>query len=120
LTIEDVILGCGMPEGTTGYNVARQAVLRAGLPTTVAGMSIDRQCASGGHRGKPDSPRPYRGERHGGHYSIRSRLWVHHLPGVKDPLLRIPDVVAGAMGAQHRGNPAYAQAFAEVLTMHEV
>jgi acetyl-CoA C-acetyltransferase len=45
--VEDVVLGCGMPEGTSGYNVARQAVLRAGLPTGVAGMTIDRQCASG-------------------------------------------------------------------------
>ena len=45
--VEDVVLGCGMPEGTSGYNVARQAALRAGLPTTVAGMTIDRQCASG-------------------------------------------------------------------------
>ena len=38
--VEDVVLGCGMPEGTSGYNVARQAALRAGLPTTVAGMTI--------------------------------------------------------------------------------
>ncbi|MGE0216129.1 acetyl-CoA C-acyltransferase [Mycolicibacterium sp.] len=45
--IEDVVLGCAMPEGTAGYNVARQAALRAGLPTGVAGMTIDRQCASG-------------------------------------------------------------------------
>jgi acetyl-CoA C-acetyltransferase len=45
--VEDLVLGCGMPEGTSGCNVARQAALRAGLPTTVAGMTIDRQCASG-------------------------------------------------------------------------
>jgi acetyl-CoA C-acetyltransferase len=45
--IEDVVLGCAMPEGTTGYTVARQAALRAGLPVTVAGMTVDRQCASG-------------------------------------------------------------------------
>lgn len=45
--IEDVVLGCAMQEGTTGYNVARQAALRAGLPVTVPGMSVDRQCASG-------------------------------------------------------------------------
>ncbi|CAG7580143.1 acetyl-CoA C-acyltransferase [Rhodococcus opacus] len=45
--IEDVILGCAMQEGSTGYNVARQAALRAGLPVTVPGMSVDRQCASG-------------------------------------------------------------------------
>ncbi|PUA81088.1 acetyl-CoA C-acyltransferase [Nocardioides currus] len=45
--VEDVVLGCAMQEGTSGYNVARQAALRAGLPTSVPGMSIDRQCASG-------------------------------------------------------------------------
>jgi acetyl-CoA C-acetyltransferase len=46
-TIEDVVLGCALPEGSTGLNVARQAALRAGLPVTVAGMTIDRQCSSG-------------------------------------------------------------------------
>lgn len=45
--IEDVVFGCAMQEGSTGYNVARQAALRAGLPVTVPGMSVDRQCASG-------------------------------------------------------------------------
>ena len=45
--IEDVILGCANQEGTTGYTVARQAALRAGLPITVPGMTVDRQCASG-------------------------------------------------------------------------
>lgn len=45
--VEDVLLGCAMQEGTTGFNVARQAALRAGLPVTVPGSTIDRQCASG-------------------------------------------------------------------------
>jgi acetyl-CoA C-acetyltransferase len=45
--VGDVILGSAFPEGTTGYTVARQAALRAGLPVTVAGMTVDRQCASG-------------------------------------------------------------------------
>jgi acetyl-CoA C-acetyltransferase len=45
--VEDVILGCALQQGTTGGNVARQALLRAGLPVTVAGMTIDRQCSSG-------------------------------------------------------------------------
>lgn len=45
--IEDVVLGCALQQGSTGYNIARQAALRAGLPVTVPGMSIDRQCASG-------------------------------------------------------------------------
>jgi acetyl-CoA C-acetyltransferase/acetyl-CoA acyltransferase len=46
-TIEDAILGCGYPEGTTGRNVARQAVIRAGLPITIAGTTVNRFCASG-------------------------------------------------------------------------
>jgi acetyl-CoA C-acetyltransferase len=45
--IEDVILGCALQQGSTGGNVARQALLRAGLPVTVSGMTIDRQCSSG-------------------------------------------------------------------------
>ncbi len=45
--IEDVILGCAMPEGTQGYNVARQSLLRAGLPETVAGQTVNRFCSSG-------------------------------------------------------------------------
>src|SRR5579863_3650244 len=45
--IEDVVIGCGFPEGTTGNNIARQAALRAGLPVTVAGETINRFCSSG-------------------------------------------------------------------------
>ncbi|KUN92537.1 acetyl-CoA C-acyltransferase [Streptomyces caeruleatus] len=45
--VEDVILGCAMQQGSTGMNVARQATLRAGLPDSVPGMTMDRQCASG-------------------------------------------------------------------------
>ena len=45
--IEDVIVGCAMQQGSTGGNVARQGLLRAGFPVTVPGMSIDRQCSSG-------------------------------------------------------------------------
>ena len=45
--IEDVVMGASLQQGSSGLNVARQSALRAGLPATVAGMSIDRQCASG-------------------------------------------------------------------------
>jgi acetyl-CoA acyltransferase len=45
--IEDVILGCAMPEGEAGSNMARVALLRAGLPDTVPGMTINRFCSSG-------------------------------------------------------------------------
>ncbi len=45
--IEDAILGCGYPEGTTGRNVARQSIIRAGLPLSIAGTTVNRFCASG-------------------------------------------------------------------------
>ena len=45
--IEDVILGCGQPHGEQGHNVARVAALRAGLPATVAGATVNRFCSSG-------------------------------------------------------------------------
>src|SRR5271157_3892252 len=45
--VDDVVMGAAMQQGSTGGNVARQSALRAGLPTSVAGMSVDRQCASG-------------------------------------------------------------------------
>ena len=45
--VEDVMMGCAMPQGTQGQNVGRQIALAAGLPVTTAGMTVDRQCSSG-------------------------------------------------------------------------
>ncbi|MGE4634679.1 MAG: acetyl-CoA C-acyltransferase [Arenicellales bacterium] len=45
--LEDAFLGCGYPEGWTGSNIARQAVIRAGLPVTVAATTVNRFCSSG-------------------------------------------------------------------------
>ena len=45
--VEDVIMGCATPEGATGGNIARQIALRAGLPVTVSGMTVNRFCSSG-------------------------------------------------------------------------
>lgn len=45
--VEDVIMGCAMPQGTQGQNIARQIALGAGLPVTTAAMTVDRQCSSG-------------------------------------------------------------------------
>jgi len=45
--IDDVVIGVALQQGTTGSNIARQSLIRAGLPVTVSGMSVDRQCASG-------------------------------------------------------------------------
>ena len=46
-SIDDVVMGAAMQQGSTAPNIARQVALRAGLPTSIPGMSIDRQCASG-------------------------------------------------------------------------
>ncbi|MDO8909927.1 MAG: acetyl-CoA C-acyltransferase [Pseudohongiella sp.] len=45
--VDDVVMGCAVQQGTTGYNIGRLASVAAGLPNTVSGMSMDRQCASG-------------------------------------------------------------------------
>jgi acetyl-CoA C-acetyltransferase len=44
--VEDVIMGCANPEGATGYNIARQIALRAGLPVTTSGTTVNRLCSS--------------------------------------------------------------------------
>ncbi|MGR3781740.1 MAG: thiolase family protein, partial [Albimonas sp.] len=44
--IEDCVIGAAIQQGAQGLNIGRQAVIRAGLPDTIAGMSMDRQCAS--------------------------------------------------------------------------
>jgi len=45
--VEDVIMGCANPEGATGWNIARQIAIRAGMPVTVSGMTVNRFCSSG-------------------------------------------------------------------------
>src|SRR5213076_1574057 len=45
--VEDVILGCGQPHGSQGHNIARVAAVRAGLPVSVGGLTVNRFCSSG-------------------------------------------------------------------------
>ena len=45
--VEDVIIGCANPEGATGWNIARQIAVRAGCPSSVPGMTVNRFCSSG-------------------------------------------------------------------------
>src|SRR5438093_2953791 len=45
--VDDVIMGCALPEGATGWNIARQIALRAGCPVTVPGATVNRFCSSG-------------------------------------------------------------------------
>ena len=45
--VEDVIMGCATPEGATGSNIARQIAIRAGMPVSVSGVTVNRFCSSG-------------------------------------------------------------------------
>jgi acetyl-CoA C-acetyltransferase len=45
--VDDVLMGCATPEGATGANIARQIALRAGLPITTSGVTVNRFCSSG-------------------------------------------------------------------------
>ena len=45
--VEDVYMGCGMPEGATGNNIARESAIWAGCPVTTAGITVNRYCSSG-------------------------------------------------------------------------
>src|SRR5471030_3295524 len=45
--VEDIYMGCGMPEGATGNNIARESALWAGCPVTTAGITVNRYCSSG-------------------------------------------------------------------------
>jgi acetyl-CoA C-acetyltransferase len=49
--VEDVVVGCGLPEGATGHNIARNAALEAGFGDTVPGMTVNRYCPSGSRGG---------------------------------------------------------------------
>src|SRR5882672_4058697 len=65
--VEDVIMGCANPEGATGANIARQIAVRAGLPVTTAGVTVNRFCSSGLQSIAMASPRILAGE--GGIYA---------------------------------------------------
>ena len=45
--VEDVVIGCGLPEGATGSNIARIIAYRAGCPVSVSGLTVSRFCSSG-------------------------------------------------------------------------
>ena len=109
--VEDVILGCALPEGATGQNIARQAGLRAGLPVTTGGVTVNRFCSSGmqtiamaAHRvivdrvsimvaGGLDSVSLVQNE-HFNNYRIHEAWLDEHKPEVYMPMIDTAEVVA--------------------------
>lgn len=123
--IEDVVLGSAMQEGTTSYNIGRQAALRAGLPVTVAGMSIDRQCASGlmaiataakqivldgmqiAVGGGVESISLVQNE-HQNTHRARDQWLSEQVPGVYLPMLHTAEIVAERYGVSREAQDAFA------------
>ncbi|MEZ5810120.1 MAG: acetyl-CoA C-acyltransferase [Rhizobiaceae bacterium] len=122
--IEDVVMGCAMQEGTTGLNVARRGLLRAGLPVTTAGTTIDRQCSSGlqsmavlanairndgvtaGIAGGVESISLVQNDKRNTFRLLDEEL-VKKVPGVYMPMIDTAEVVAKRYGISREAQDAY-------------
>ena len=121
--VEDVIMGCATPEGATGGNIARQIALRAGLPVTVSGMTVNRFCSSGLQTVALAAQRILAGEGDiyiaGGVESISlvqneankfhgQDEWLHrHKPEIYWPMLQTAEYVAKKYGTPREAQDRY-------------
>ncbi|SER32714.1 acetyl-CoA C-acyltransferase [Arthrobacter sp. OV608] len=123
--VEDVVLGTAMQEGTTSMNIGRQAALRAGLPVTVAGMSLDRQCASGlmaiataakqivvdgmqiAVGGGVESISLVQNDKQN-FYRAHDEWLSEHVPGIYLPMLHTAEIVAERYGVSREAQDAFA------------
>lgn len=123
--VADVVMGCAMQEGTAGFNLGRQAALRAGLPHSVAGMTIDRQCASGLMAiataakqvvldgmdivvgGGAESVSLVQNDRKNQHRAHDTWLG-RNIPGLYLPMLHTAEIVAQRYGVSREDQDAYA------------
>ena len=121
--VEDVILGCALPERATGGNIARQAAIRAGLPVTVSGMTVNRFCSSGLQAIALASQRVISGEASimcaGGLESISlvqdgkslpapDEWIVNHKPDLYLPMIDTADIVAERYNISRESQDEYA------------
>lgn len=122
--IEDVVMGCALPEGATGANIARQIAIRAGCPVTVPGVTVNRHCASGLQALADASMRIMSGQADvliaGGLESIscvqlemnrhmlRSPWMLQNKPAVYMPMLETAEIVAARYGISRERQDEYA------------
>jgi len=123
--VEEVILGCARPEGTQGGNLARVAAMRSGLPTSVSGLTVSRQCGSGLQAIVSAAHRVMAGETHlivaGGLESIslvqneytnvhanRDPWLLEHYKEVYMPMLETSDVLAERFGVSRQRQDEFA------------
>ena len=121
--VEDVIMGCATPEGATGGNIARQIAIRAGLPVSVSGMTVNRFCSSGLQTVALAAQRIIAGEAEvfiaGGVESISlvqneanrhhsQDEWLHrHKPEVYWPMLQTAEYVSKKYGIAREAQDRY-------------
>ncbi|MDQ1652718.1 MAG: acetyl-CoA C-acetyltransferase [Cryptosporangiaceae bacterium] len=121
--VEDVVMGCANPEGANGQNTARQSALRAGLPSSVPGMTVSRFCGSGLQAIVTSAQRVLTGEAEvivaGGVESIScvqdqlnphmiAEAWLaEHRPGLYVPMIRTAENVAARYGVSRRQQDEY-------------
>ncbi|PRB07520.1 acetyl-CoA C-acyltransferase [Microbacterium sp. MYb64] len=123
--VGDVVLGSALQQGTSGFNVGRQAALRAGMPDTVPGMSVDRQCASGLMALNMVAGRIAMGEigvgvaggvesislvqnPHQNTYRARDGWLEHEVPDLYLPMLHTAEIVAERYGVTREAQDLYA------------
>ncbi len=123
--IGDVVMGAALQQGSTHINVARQALIRAGLPTSVPGMTVDRQCSSGlmalaivndrvrlgeieaGVAGGVESISLVQTERMNTHRFVDP--WIgEHRPDIYMSMIETAEIVAGRYGVSREAQDAYA------------
>jgi acetyl-CoA C-acetyltransferase len=123
--VEDVLMGCALPEGATGGNIARQIAIRAGLPVTVAASTINRFCSSGMQAlamaaqrvivdGAPvmvggglESISLVQNE-HMNKFRTRNDWIVEHKPALYDTMIQTAETVAERYGISREAQDEYA------------
>jgi acetyl-CoA C-acetyltransferase len=120
--VEDVIMGCAMPERATGQNIARLSAIRAGLPVSVAGMTINRFCSSGLQTIAVAAQRIIAGEAEvivagglesislvqDGRESVREDWLMERKPEIWMPMIETADIVAARYHVGREAQDAYA------------
>jgi len=119
--VEDVVMGCAMPERATGHNIARLSAIRAGLPVSVGGMTINRFCSSGLQTIAVAAQRIIAGEADvivagglesislvaDGREAVREDWLMAHKPEVWMPMIETADIVAARYGVSRDAQDAY-------------
>jgi acetyl-CoA C-acetyltransferase len=120
--VDDVVIGCAMPERATGHNIARLAAIRAGLPVSVGGMTVNRFCSSGLQAIAIAAQRIIAGEAdvivagglesislvQDGREHVREDWLMAHKPEVWMPMIETADIVAVRYGVGRAAQDSYA------------